>query len=114
MATQSLVFGSVSNVAGALQSELSLALIPHVVAKKLLSVPEAEYVYVSNGNDGVRHVWTIVDSPPEAVYDAIYDQEKELIQAFKTTEFDFHVIAREGRPLRSVITLSCQGWRQAD
>jgi hypothetical protein len=114
MAGQSFVFGSVSNVAAALQPELSFALIPHVVAKKLLLVPETECVYVSNGKDGVRQVWTIVDSPPEAVFDAIYDQEKELIQAFKTTEFDFHVIAREGRPLRSVITLSCQAWRQAD
>jgi hypothetical protein len=114
MAGQSLVLGSVSNVAASLQQELSFALIPHVVAKKLLSVPETEYVYVSNGNDGVRHVWTIVNSPPESVYDAIYEQEKELIEAFKTVEFDFHVIAREGRPLRSLITLSCQGWRQPD
>jgi hypothetical protein len=100
------------DIVASLQAQVTFAAIPVALADTLLSVPETEYVYVSNGRDGVYHVWTIVDSPPEHVFDAIYNQEKLIAQRFTLLEFDFHVIAREGRELRSFITLSCQGWRK--
>jgi hypothetical protein len=95
-----------------MQAQVVSALIPAYIANQILAVPGTEYVYVKPG-DGIVQVWTVVDSPGEPVFDAIYDREKALIDELKPVKFDFHVIAREGKPISSIVTLSCQGWRQA-
>jgi hypothetical protein len=98
-------------VGASMQTQVALALIPTCIADYLLEIPATECVYVQ-ANDGMVQVWTIVDAPEESVFDAIYAREKDLIDEFKPIRFDFHVIAREGRQLRSIISLSCQGWRK--
>jgi hypothetical protein len=95
-----------------MQAQVASALIPAHIANRILAVPGTEYVYVKPG-DGVVQVWTVVDSPEESVFDAIYDREKALIDELRPLNFDFHVIAREGKSINSIITLSCQGWRRA-
>ncbi len=78
------------------------------IAKRLLSLPQVESVYINRSTDIIR-VWTIIDDDDESVADAIYDQERLLIHELQE-QFDFHVIARQGRALRSLITLNCRGW----
>jgi hypothetical protein len=80
------------------------------IAEALLQIPEVESVYIAPSAEIVR-VWTIIDGDDEQVYDTIYAKEQSLIQTLQE-RFDFHVIARRGRDLRSLITLNCQGWRR--
>lgn len=117
MVPQAIDFSSNAvRVIGALaqKQEQILAVIPSLVANTILGISDVEYVYVKVHPDGVFHVWTVVDDPQEEVYDAIYDQEQLLIARFQSIQFDFQVISRYGRELRSVISLSCQGWRKRD
>jgi hypothetical protein len=114
MATDVFDFGNslaakISSVS--MQAQVIAAVIPAYVAKQILAVKGTEYVYVK-ATDRVVRVWTVVDSPGEPVFDAIYDREKAIIDELNPIRFDFHVIAREGRPINSIVTLSCQGWRQ--
>ncbi len=73
-----------------------------------MRVPQVESVYIDRADDMIM-VWTIINDDEEAVCDAIYNEEKRLIQDLQE-RFDFHVIARRGRELRSFISLSCRGW----
>jgi hypothetical protein len=94
------------------QAQVASTLAPAYIAKKLLAVPAAECVYVKD-KDGRVQVWTVIDAAEESVFDAIYEQEKTLIKELSGLKFDFRVIAREGKPTRSLVSLSCQGWRKA-
>lgn len=110
LASPSFVQGNPEYVVASLQAQIAFAVVPVVLADALLSAPCAEKVYVSDGRDGVYHVWTIVDSPPDEEYDAIYDREKALIRKFSPLQLDFRVVAREGRDLSTLVTLPYQVW----
>ena len=76
-------------------------------------IKSVECVFVSKQSE-VSRVWTVVNSASDSEYDAIYDEEKEIIRDFRdVASFDFHVITRNQRPLHSIFTFSCQGWRKA-
>jgi len=79
------------------------------IAKHILSVPEAESVFINRTKEIIR-VWTIVDDPGEEVFDAIYERERLVIREHGQERFDFHVVARKGRLLRSVLSLSYPSW----
>jgi hypothetical protein len=83
--------------------------VPALLANRLLSTPEVESVYIKK-IDNAFHVWTIVDTADDAVLEVIFEGEKSLMERFPSMDFDFNVVERRGQNLRSVITLSCQGW----
>jgi hypothetical protein len=86
-------------------SQVSAYLRPESrIASQLLSVREVESVYIHRTKD-ITQVWTIVDAPAEEVYDAIYERERAVIRELAPDRFDFHVVSRRGRPLRSILTL---------
>jgi hypothetical protein len=116
MATQAINFSSNATkvVAIAQAQEQILSLLPGLIADMLLGVSGVEYAFVEIQAGGVFHVWTVVDNPQDEVYDAIYDREKLIIKQFHPIPFDFQVIARRGKDLRSVISLACRGWRKID
>lgn len=78
------------------------------VATRLLKIPKVESVYIHRKSD-IFEVWTIIDQDDESVTDSIYEIERSLIRDLKES-FDFHVVARSGRPLRSLITINYRGW----
>ena len=80
-----------------------------IIAGTILGVEGVEIVYVDRSSDLTR-VWTVIDVDDEAVCDLIYAKERELIHYYFSDRFDFHVVARQGRSLRSLITFSCDGW----
>jgi hypothetical protein len=80
-----------------------------LIARHLLSIKEVESLYIHTSQEMTR-VWTVVDDPPEQVFDAIYDRERVVIRELAPDRFDFHVVARKGRPLRSVLTLGYCMW----
>jgi hypothetical protein len=77
-----------------------------------LAIPLVETVFVSQQGDRIQ-VWTVVDSPTEQEYDAIYAEEASIIRALENMNFDFHVVTRNLRPLSSIVTFSCRGWQRA-
>jgi hypothetical protein len=108
--------GVANNAAASIAAQLqgwavpSILLVPAVIAKKLLSVPEVESVSIEQ--DGAMfHVWTVVDNPAEEIFDRIYDHEKQLIHELDCSlRFDFRVISRRGRTLNSLITIKGPIW----
>jgi hypothetical protein len=93
-------------------SQVSVFATPEIrIATRLLRIPQVESVFVDRSSEIIR-VWTVIDHDDEAVCDAIYSQEQYLIQDLQE-QFDFHVIARGGRELRSLITLNCGGWARS-
>jgi hypothetical protein len=81
------------------------------IAASLLAIPSVEAVYVDHHGD-IVNVWTVVDDPSEYEFELIYDRELSLIRRFCDHRFDFSTIARKGRDIRSLISLTCPGWRR--
>jgi hypothetical protein len=79
-----------------------------IAGRILRGVPQVEVVFVDRSAE-VTRVWTIVDVDDEVVSDAIYAEERKLIRDFHD-RFDFHVLAREGRSLSTLMTFRCGGW----
>src|ERR1700723_3871461 len=73
------------------------------IARALLAVPQVESVYINRTKD-ITRVWTIIDAAEEQVFDAIYQREQTVISDLAPDRFDFHVVARQGRPLRTILT----------
>jgi hypothetical protein len=79
------------------------------ITNNLFAVPSVEKVFVGKSKSMVR-VWTVVDDPPEEVFDAIYDREKSIIHQFNHERFDFTVVTRKGRDISSFMSMDCPGW----
>ena len=91
-------------------SQISTYITPEFrIAQRLLSVAAVESVYINRTRE-ITRVWTIIDRSTEETFDAIYEMERLVINELAPERFDFHVVAREGRELRSILTLSCPGW----
>jgi hypothetical protein len=76
------------------------------IGHELTLVPEVENVFVSEeDNEGkVLRVTVVVDARDPDVRAAIYKREQAIMDELKNLDFDFHIIAREGRPLDVLIT----------
>lgn len=75
------------------------------IALELSLVPEVEYVYTAI-RDGVFYVWTVIDRFAQAAREGIYGRQIAVIDEFPMYEFDFYIIAREGRPVGDLISES--------
>lgn len=95
---------------------LSTQVSPYVdaeyrIAGNLLMVPQVESVVIRR-EDSITRVWTVVDADDDQVFDAVYDRERIIIRDLSPERFDFHVVARKGRPLRSVMTMGYRIWQR--
>jgi hypothetical protein len=71
-----------------------------------------ERVYL-DGDAGLMEVMTIIDSDDnEDLYSQIYQREKALIHEFPAVNFNFHVIARRGRPVEEVVGFDAPTWEK--
>lgn len=83
--------------------------LEQAVASSLANVPAVERVYVNWRGDSCNVV-TIINEEDESAYDNIYDHERGLIHANKSVRFDFHVVARRGRPIHEVAGYAAPVW----
>jgi hypothetical protein len=76
------------------------------IGHEMKLVPQVERVFVSREDETGRvlRVTVVVDSRDAEVRASIYKREQAVMDEMKNFEFDFHIIAREGRPLASLIT----------
>jgi phage-related baseplate assembly protein len=91
--TRSLVSPSkpVFSVETCIQLELSL-------------VAEVERVFVDRAGDGSYKIISVVNQRDAAIREKVYAREEEIMAAYPTMTFDFHVLARMNRRLEDVIT----------
>lgn len=72
-----------------------------VFRDKLSQVPEVEFVYTQH-HEGVVCVWSIINQREKSVQKAIYHKEFEILEAIPYVSLDFHVLAREDRPIADI------------
>lgn len=71
----------------------------------LTDIPVVEAIIANRLRKGFS-IWTVTDQPSEEEVTAIYWKEWELMEHFPETDFDFHVVEREGKPLDELVTLN--------
>lgn len=77
--------------------------VGEVIISTLAAMDGVAGVYCLHGSE-LCQVFTIIDDiEDEAIYDAIYEQERSLIGLFHGVHFDFNVIPRRGRPMREIV-----------
>lgn len=76
------------------------------IGHELTLISEVEHVFVNQEDDDgkVFRVTVIVDARDSKVRASIYQREQAIMDELKDFDFDFHIIAREGRPLEELIT----------
>jgi hypothetical protein len=71
---------------------------------ELSLVPEVECVYIEKSESDLSFsVLTIVNERSPELRSKIYAREKCLLQAYPEADFDFHILARMGRELGTVV-----------
>ena len=69
-------------------------------------VPQVENVFIHRIEDSARDIRVLVivnDRDPKVRTD-IYKREQAIMDELPFSEFDFHIIARENRPLSDIVT----------
>lgn len=69
-------------------------------------VSEVEQVFISKEDEEGKllRVTIVVDERDADVRAQIYRREQAVMDELKNLDFNFHILAREGRPLESLIT----------
>jgi hypothetical protein len=69
-------------------------------------VSQVEQVFISKEDDEGKllRVTIVVDERDAEVRAQIYRREQAVMDELKNLDFNFHILAREGRPLQSLIT----------
>lgn len=73
-----------------------------VLAQALSQIPEVEYVLLTK-EETFLNVWTVIDKLDRSVRHQIYDIEFDIMGKFPELHFDFHAIARRGRPAQTML-----------
>jgi hypothetical protein len=68
------------------------------------SVPDVQAVFVSFKENRVLHVWSVVPIYDRCVYRSIYAHEKTIIDQFEGVDFDFNVVASNGKDPRHLMS----------
>lgn len=71
---------------------------------ELSLVPEVEAVFIDRESDGEYRIISVVNERDAAVRQKVYAREEEIMEAYPSVRFDFHVLARMNRKLEDVIT----------
>lgn len=72
------------------------------IGQALSQIPEVEYVLLMK-EESFLNIWTVIDKLDRTVRDQIYRIEFDIMGKFPELLFDFHVIARRGRPAQTVL-----------
>jgi hypothetical protein len=87
--------------------------IKRVVDEAFADVPAIEEIYARR--DGSTYsVTAIINDEDDSVFDQIYDRERRIIRSHRNAIFDFHVIARRGRPVHEFVGCNQPVWHRSD
>lgn len=78
--------------------------VGYFIGRALSQIPEVEYVLVKEEKTFLS-IWTVIDKLDRSVRHQIYSVEFNIMSKFTEFRFDFHVIARMGRPPQAVLPL---------
>jgi hypothetical protein len=69
-------------------------------------VPEVETVFLHRSEESARdmRVLVVVNNRDPKVRTEIYKREQAIMDELPLAEFDFHILARENRPLGEIVT----------
>ena len=87
--------------------------IEYSIGAAFADIQAVEQVYVRRQGD-LCDVTTVIDNEDEDAYDLIYDHERNLIRSHRDLRFNFHVIARRGRPLEEIAGRNQPIWHRSD
>lgn len=71
---------------------------------ELSLVPEVEAFFIDRESDGEFRIISVVNERDATIREKVYAREEEIIAAYPSVKFDFHVLARMNRKLEDVIT----------
>lgn len=91
--------------------ETPVVITSQIIGQALGEVPAVEQVHVLQ-QGGTCKVFTIVEHEDETAFDEIYAIERAIIRRYHEIQFDFNVIARDGLPTESTISLGEPVWRR--
>jgi len=76
------------------------------IGMEMSLVPEVEdvFIYREDNTGKLLRVLVVIDKSDEAVRSNIYERERAIMDELGTTDFNFHVLSREGRNLSEVVT----------
>ena len=78
-----------------------------IIKNKLSEIKEIEYIYYTP-DERVLYVWIVLNSADKEVRKKIYTSELEIIDSFKSYDFeenlDFYVIFRQDKPIEDLFS----------
>ena len=83
--------------------ELSTTDLRDFIAFEFSLVPQVDHVFTALRDNGVFYAWIVTDEFRPEVRQAIYKREQAIIDEFDTFEFDFYIVARQGRRVEDLI-----------
>ncbi len=79
--------------------------LENYIIKTISQLPKVEQVKVSKiGN--FYEVWTVINKLDRKVRQQIYNMEYSIMEKFRDIDFDFHVITRNNRNIKDLITFN--------
>ena len=81
------------------------------IASAFHDIAAVDRVYIRDAGEILR-VFTVVDEESDAIFDAVYERERELIREFPDHRFDFNIIARSGRNVSDVLGHIAPAWQR--
>ncbi len=79
-----------------------------VIISELERVEAVAAVYVSEDEDGVLHIFTVVPQHTNEVFDRVLPAEDRIQKRLKDRVLHFHVRAHQGRPPQSAVPLTSE------
>jgi len=69
-------------------------------------VPQVEAVFIHRNEESAKdiRVLVVVNARDPRVRAEIYKREQAIMDELPLSDFDFHIISREGRPLKEIVT----------
>jgi hypothetical protein len=78
-----------------------------IIKNKLSEIKEIEHIYYTP-DDRVLYVWIVLNSADKEVRKKIYTSELEIIDSFKSYDFeenlDFYIIFRQDKPIEGLFS----------
>jgi len=84
------------------------------IAKAFSDIGGVERVYLDKDGDMVDVLTVIDGDEDEALYHDIYRREADLMQTLPRVYFNFHVVARRGRPIEELIGRDTPSWQRTN
>jgi len=77
------------------------------IANELSDLEQIEQIYFEK-HDNIIRIWTIINNPSRDLRRSIYEKESNIMRQFNRSLFDFNIITREGKSLKTIASFDSQ------